>query len=74
MAGDFIPHQDGAFLEWAKNLLAYVTLKLTAFNIQTAVLSPMQTQLTAYETAFEAAQNPNRGKVDVLNKRRRRKP
>jgi hypothetical protein len=24
--------------------------------------------LTAYETAFEAAQNPNRGKVDVLNK------
>jgi hypothetical protein len=25
-------------------------------------------QLTAYEAAFEAAKNPNRGKVDVLNK------
>jgi hypothetical protein len=23
MVGDFIPHQDGAFLEWAKTLLAY---------------------------------------------------
>jgi hypothetical protein len=31
-------------------------------------LPPIQAQLTAYETAFEAAQNPNRGKVDVLNK------
>jgi hypothetical protein len=25
MAGDFIPHQDGAFLEWARTLLAYVS-------------------------------------------------
>ncbi|MDR0561745.1 MAG: hypothetical protein LBG73_03570 [Spirochaetaceae bacterium] len=68
MAGDYIPHQDGAFLEWAKTLSAYVTPKLTDFNIPGAVLPPLQTQLTAYETAFNAAQNPNRGKVDVLNK------
>jgi hypothetical protein len=68
MAGDFIPHQDGAFLEWAKNLVAYVTPKLTDFNIPQTALTPIQTQLTAYETAFEAAQNPNRGKIDVLNK------
>jgi hypothetical protein len=33
MTGDFIPHQDGAFLEWEKTLLAYVSMKLTAFNI-----------------------------------------
>jgi hypothetical protein len=31
-------------------------------------LTPIQTQLTAYETAFDRAQDPNRGKVDVLNK------
>jgi hypothetical protein len=68
MAGDFIPHQDGAFLEWAKTLVAYVSPKLTAFNIPQETLTPIQGQLTAYETAFEAAQNPNRGKVDVLNK------
>jgi hypothetical protein len=68
MAGDFIPHQDGAFLEWAKTLLAYVNPKLTAFNIPSGALTPIQEQMTAYETAFEAAQNPNRGKVDVLNK------
>ncbi|MHB9291850.1 hypothetical protein Holit_00936 [Hollandina sp. SP2] len=68
MAGDFIPHQDGAFLEWAKTLLTYVGPKLTAFNIPAETLTPIQGHLTAYETAFEAAQNPNRGKVDVLNK------
>jgi hypothetical protein len=68
MAGDFIPHQDGAFLEWAKTLLAYVPPKLTAFNIPSSVLPPIQVQLTAYETAFEAAQSPNHGKVDILNK------
>jgi hypothetical protein len=68
MAGDFIPHQDGAFLEWAKTLVAYVSPKLTAFNIPQETLTPIQGQLTAYETAFEAAQNQNRGKVDVLNK------
>jgi hypothetical protein len=30
--------------------------------------TPIQGLLTAYETAFNAAQNPNRGKVDVLTK------
>jgi hypothetical protein len=64
MAGDFIPHQDGAFLEWAKTLLAYVSPKLAAFNIPAGALPPIQAQLTAYE----AAQSPNRGKVDVLTK------
>jgi hypothetical protein len=41
---------------------------LTVFNVQQEALTPIQTLLTAYETAFEAAQNPNRGKVDVLQK------
>jgi hypothetical protein len=68
MAGDFIPHQDGAFLEWAKTLITYVTPKLATFNIPQGMLTPIQGLLTAYETAFEAAQNPNRGKVDVLTK------
>jgi hypothetical protein len=68
MAGDYIPHSDGAFLEWAKTLVAYVNPKLATFNIPAGVLTPIQTQLTAYEAAFGAAQNPNRGKVDVLNK------
>jgi hypothetical protein len=68
MAGDFIPHQDGVFLEWAKTLLRYVATKLATFNIPAETLMPLQGLLTAYETAFNAAQNPNRGKVDVLNK------
>ena len=69
MAEDFIPHQDGAFLEWAKTLLAYITPKLAAFNIPTGALPPVQAQMTA----FEAAQSPNRGKVDVLAKTRQKR-
>jgi hypothetical protein len=68
MAGDFIPHSDGAFLEWAKTLTAYAAAHLTAFNVPETALTPIQAQLTAYNTAFEAAQDPNRGKVDVLAK------
>jgi hypothetical protein len=68
MAGDFIPHSDGVFLEWAKTLTTYASAHLAVFNIPQGVLTPIQSQLTAYETAFEAAQNPNRGKVDILTK------
>jgi hypothetical protein len=68
MANDYIPQSDGAFLEWSKTLTAYAAAHLAAFNVPEAALTPVQTLLTAYETAFEAAQNPNRGKVDVLTK------
>ena len=68
MARDYIPHSDGAFWEWVKTLITYVTPKLSNFNIPQKALTPIQGLLTAYETAFNAAQNPNRGKVDVLNK------
>jgi hypothetical protein len=68
MAHDYIPLADGAFLEWAKTLTAFAAPKVTAFNIPAGALAPIQGQLTAYEAAYEAAQNPNRGKVDVLTK------
>jgi hypothetical protein len=68
MARDFIPHSDGAFLEWSKILITYATAHVSAFKLDEGALTAVQTQLTAYETAFEAVQNPNRGKVDVLNK------
>jgi hypothetical protein len=68
MANDYIPQSDGAFLEWAKPLVTYAAAHVAAFNVPQGALTPIQTQLAAYETAFEAAQNPNRGKVDVLNK------
>ncbi|GHT70624.1 hypothetical protein FACS1894110_22430 [Spirochaetia bacterium] len=68
MAGDFIPHADGAFLEWSKTLVTYAAAHLTAFKVETAALTPIQTLLTAYQTAYDKAEDPNRGKVDVLEK------
>jgi hypothetical protein len=68
MSNDYIPQSDGAFLEWGKILVTYASPKLAVFNIPVEALTPIQAQLTAFETAFNTAQNPNRGKVDVLNK------
>jgi hypothetical protein len=68
MANDYIPQSDGAFLEWSKTLVTYVAAHLTAFNVPQNALTHIQTELAAYETAYNAAQNPNRGKVDVLTK------
>ncbi|GHU24903.1 hypothetical protein FACS1894172_04590 [Spirochaetia bacterium] len=68
MAGDFIPHQDGAFLEWSKTLVTYTVDHMSSFNIQESVLIPIQTRLTAYEKAYTKAAHPNRGKVDVFSK------
>ena len=68
MAGDFIPHADGAFLEWSKTLVTYAAAHLTAFKVDTAAITPIQTLLTAYQTAYDTAEDPNRGKVDVLAK------
>ncbi|GHU57074.1 hypothetical protein FACS189442_5990 [Spirochaetia bacterium] len=65
---DYIPRSDEQFLMWAKNLVTYASPKLAAFNIPSGALAPIQTELTAYETAFTAASDPNRGKVDVLTK------
>jgi hypothetical protein len=65
---DYIPREDGAFLEWSRILLAYAAPKTDAFNIPKGTLTPIQERLTSYEAAFSTAQNPNRGKVDVLNK------
>jgi hypothetical protein len=72
MANDYIPQSDGAFLEWSKTLVTYAAARLSAFNVPQDALTPIQAQLAAYETAYNTAQDPNRGKVDVLNKNKAR--
>ncbi|MDR1602359.1 MAG: hypothetical protein LBS42_08025 [Tannerella sp.] len=65
---DYIPRQDGKFLEWGQNLIVYVKLHLVAWGISEAAFEPIQTLLNAYVAAYNKAQEPNRGKVDVLEK------
>ena len=68
MAGDYIPHQDGAFLEWAVNLLSYTAANKERFGIAEAAITPLQTELAAYQTAHAAAIAPNHGKADTTAK------
>jgi hypothetical protein len=64
---DYIPGSDEKFLEWSKNLYAYALANYSRWSVPSPQ-TELETPLSAYEAAFEAAQNPNRGKVDVLNK------
>jgi hypothetical protein len=64
---DYIPSSDEKFLEWSKNLYAYALANFAKWSVPTPQ-TDLQAPLTAYEAAFETAQSPNRGKVDVLTK------
>jgi hypothetical protein len=71
-SSDYIPSADAAFLEWVKNLLAYVLQKFSTWGIPSpqTTLTPL---VTEFEAAFEACQNPNRGKLDTQKKNEARK-
>jgi hypothetical protein len=66
-SSDYIPSADPTFYEWEKVLLTYVLQNFSKWNIpspQTAIV-PLATE---FEAAFEACQNPNRGKLDTQRK------
>jgi hypothetical protein len=65
---DYIPRQDVKFLEWAQKLLIYVKAHLIAWGLSADILTPLEAKLDAYANAYGKAQDPNRGKVDVLLK------
>jgi hypothetical protein len=65
---DYIPESDGKFLEWAKFLFANVKEHATAWNLTAASWAKITPLLKTYETAYTKAQDPNRGKADVLEK------
>jgi hypothetical protein len=69
---DYISSGDATFLEWEKNLLSFVLQNYTRWNIpapQTALV-PLA---TAFEAAYEACRNSNRGKLDTQKKNEARK-
>lgn len=64
---DYIPPADHAFYEWQRVLLAYILQNFTRWGVP----SPQTTLIPlalAFEAAFVACQNPNRGKVDTQKK------
>ena len=65
---DYIPTNDGEFLTWVKNLSDYVKAHETGWRIDPDELAKINLQISAYEAALKKAQDPNRGRVDVLVK------
>jgi hypothetical protein len=65
---DYIPRQDGRFLEWVKFLFAYVIAHAEAWGLNPASWAAITTSTTEFETAYHKSQEPNRGKADVKAK------
>jgi hypothetical protein len=68
---DYVPGSDAAFLAWVRNLLLYLASRFAAWSIPDPQTS-ITPRLTAFEAAFEACQNPNRGKLDTQKKKEAR--
>jgi hypothetical protein len=65
---DYIPQQDGKFLEWAKFLFAYVQAHASAWNVSATSWADISPMIAAYDAAYAKAEDPNRGKADVIAK------
>jgi hypothetical protein len=59
---------DGKFLEWVKFLFTYVEAHATAFGLDPRGFDDINALISAYEQAYETAEDPNRGKADVIAK------
>jgi hypothetical protein len=64
---DYIPRKDGVFVEFSKVLYAYALTNFARWQIPSPQPT-LEALLTDYEAKFVAAKNPNRGRVDILNK------
>jgi hypothetical protein len=64
---DYIPSSDAAFFEWEKILLPYILQNYSKWSIPSpqTTLAPLAAE---FEAAYEACQNPNRGKLDTQKK------
>jgi hypothetical protein len=69
---DYIPQADGKFLEWVKFLFSYLQLNATAWNIPPDSWTEADTLIAAYDAAYSKAEDPNRGKADVIAKNKAR--
>jgi hypothetical protein len=69
---DYIPTNDGKFLTWVKNLFAYMLAHAMEWNLNPSSWSRIEPMITAYDNAFTKAEDPNRGKADVLVKNQTR--
>jgi hypothetical protein len=69
MSNDYIPTTDRTFLAWVKNLFAYLLAHAFNWNIDPSTWAHIDPpMITAYDEALTKAEDPNRGKADVLAK------
>jgi hypothetical protein len=65
---DYIPTNDGKFLEWVKFLFTYLYGHAAAWGIPPDSWTEIDPLIAAYEAAYAKAENPNRGRADVKAK------
>lgn len=60
-----IPRGENAFHEWQKNFAAYAEAHKSEMKIPQEAVDALKQKSTAYGTAFDRAEDPNRGRMDI---------
>ncbi|GAB6393473.1 MAG: hypothetical protein MdMp014T_2846 [Treponematales bacterium] len=61
---DFLPRREADFSVFATTFTAATVANATALGIPAALVTSLQGKLTAYTAAYNAAEDPNAGKID----------
>jgi hypothetical protein len=64
---DYVPHEEGEFYDWVKNLVAYATAHYQGWSVPCPAGTLAQ-PLQAFTAAYEQFLDPNHGKVDTERK------
>jgi hypothetical protein len=68
MAGkDYVPHGDGEFFDWVKNLAAYASAHYQGWSVPDPA-GTLTAPLQEFTAAYEKFLDPNHGKVDTERK------
>jgi hypothetical protein len=65
---DYIPTNDGKFLEWVTFLFAYLNVHAETWKIDPETYAEINKLIDVYAAAYKRSEDPNRGKADVKAK------
>jgi len=72
MSKSYIPSSDDKFLDWARLLNTHAAANHSSWGVESPA-AWIAEPLAAFQTAMDAADNPNHGKIDTLRKRESKK-
>jgi hypothetical protein len=65
---DYMPFPDARFMDWIKNLIAYLEANIARLGIDATVIAALKALVQLFETAYEKTGLPETSKLDTATK------